>query len=165
MLHYWRYNYIFPQEGIIFDYPEFLKFLIKQKIDSISLNPDTYARGRILTWRTEVIEDSLKEGEKVLAYNLLIHCDKMIEDLRIPRGKLRNYIRKKRKKIDSTIIEKDRQINQLFGELSELGVNFVNKIKNKKYDDFTELRDTYKEKIVDYSKEIPKILKKINQII
>jgi len=41
----------------------------------------------------------------------------------------------------------------------------VNKIKNRNYDDFTELRDNYKEKIVDYSKEIPKILKKINQII
>jgi len=146
------------------DYPEFLKFLIQQKIDSISLNPDTYARGRIFTWRTEVIEDLLKEGEKVLAYNLLIHCDKMIEDLRIPRGKLRNYIQKKRKKIDSTIIEKSRQINHLFGELSELSVNFVNLIKNKKYDDFTDLRDSYKQKIVDYSKEIPKILKNINKI-
>jgi len=147
------------------DYPEFLKFLIQQKIDSISLNPDTYARGRIFTWRTEVLESSLKEGYKVLAYNLLIQCDQLIEELRIPRGKLRNYIRKKRKKIDSNILKRNTEVNQIFKELSELGVNFVSDIKDKKYDEFNELRDKYKTKIMDYSNEIPKLLKKINQIV
>jgi pyruvate,water dikinase len=74
------------------DDPEFLRFLVREGIDSISLNFDTFARGRINTWRTEIIEAKLETDEKSKSYLFLSDCDNLIEKIRVPRGKLRNKI-------------------------------------------------------------------------
>jgi pyruvate,water dikinase len=47
------------------DDPEFLRFLVQEGIDSISLNFDTFAQGRINTWRTEIIETKLTTENKL----------------------------------------------------------------------------------------------------
>lgn len=140
------------------DYPEFLQFLVRQGIDSISLNPDTYARGRILVWRTEVIETALKDEEKKRAYDFLTECDNTIDNLRIPRGKLRNYIEKKRKDIAPKITLNNDRMDDIFHKIGNLAVQFVNDIEFKKYNSFNNFETKFKQKLDEINKELPNIL-------
>jgi pyruvate,water dikinase len=71
------------------DFPDFLQFLVQRKIDSISLNFDTYAKGRVNCYRTELIEEKLNKENRKKAYEILNSYDSIINELRMPRGRMR----------------------------------------------------------------------------
>ncbi len=145
------------------DDPEFLRFLVREGIDSISLNFDTFARGRINTWRTEIIETKLSEENKANTYLFLDKCDKLIESIRIPRGKLRNMVRKQRKKVKPKLIEITDKFNNVFSEISEISYNFVKDVNQAGSLEFGEIYDRYYNQLNMFEGEIPKLTKKIRE--
>ncbi|MFX0027429.1 MAG: putative PEP-binding protein, partial [Candidatus Hermodarchaeota archaeon] len=145
------------------DDPEFLRFLVREGIDSISLNFDTYARGRINTYRTEIIESKLASENKTKAYELLDACDTLIENIRIPRGKLRNMVRKQHKNIDTELQDTTQEFDQVFEEISGISRNFVNEINKEQVDDFEVKYTENNNRIKELEKKIPLINKKVRQ--
>ena len=145
------------------DDPEFLRFLVREGIDSISLNFDTFARGRINTWRTEIIETKLPEENRAKTYMFLDKCDKLIENIRIPRGKLRNMVRKQRKKVKPKLIEITDKFNDVFSEISEISYNFVKDLNQAESLAFREIYDRYYNRLTAFEEEIPKLTKKIRE--
>jgi pyruvate,water dikinase len=145
------------------DDPEFLRFLVRENIDSISLNFDTYAKGRINTWRTEIIETKLKDDYKITVYNLLDKCDNLIENLRVPRGKLRNMVRKKGKEASPQLIEITENFNQNFKEISEISSDFIKKIDHESLKDFNILFENYNLRISEIEKLVPNLTKKVRE--
>ncbi|NVM52231.1 MAG: hypothetical protein HWN66_00920, partial [Candidatus Helarchaeota archaeon] len=145
------------------DDPDFLRFLVQEGIDSISLNFDTFAKGRVNTWRTEIIEEKFKEDEsaRTKSYKLLNDCDKLIERIRIPRGKLRNMARTQLKEVDSTLVKYSERYNQIFKECQDLSVKYVKKIS--KGIDSEEIYEDYCNLIEEFGKEILKLQKGIRQ--
>ena len=100
----------------------------KNNIDSISLNFDTFASGRINTWRTEIIEAKLEGEDKASAYKFLDECDTLINRIRIPRGKLRNMVRKQRKQVDEKLMEVTTQFNEIFKEIQDITSEYKQKL-------------------------------------
>jgi pyruvate,water dikinase len=145
------------------DDPEFLRFLVREGIDSISLNFDTYARGRINTYRTEIIEARLTSENKTKAYELLDGCDTLIDSIRIPRGKLRNMIRKQHKNIDTALQDTTQKFDQIFGEISDISHNFIGEINKEQVDDFEVIYTKNHNRIKELEKLIPLINKKVRQ--
>ncbi len=145
------------------DDPEFLRFLVREGIDSISLNFDTFARGRINTWRTEIIETKLSEENRANTYLFLDKCDKLIEIIRIPRGKLRNMVRKQRKKVEPRLIEITDKFNSVFAEISDISYNFVKDLNQAESLAFKEIYDRYYNRLIAFEEEIPKLTKKIRE--
>ncbi|MBD3256056.1 MAG: hypothetical protein GF383_13250, partial [Candidatus Lokiarchaeota archaeon] len=146
------------------DDPEFLRFLVREEIDSISLNFDTFARGRINTWRTEIIEAELDDESKVKAYKFLSDCDDLVERIRVPRGKLRNMVRKSRgKNIDNRIAENSDKIDGIFKELANISYLFVKEIDNGDFDDFSQLYEKYNRRLLEFGKTIPNIRRSIRE--
>ncbi|MHA1148842.1 MAG: phosphoenolpyruvate synthase [Promethearchaeota archaeon] len=145
------------------DDPDFLRFLVRKGINSISLNFDTYASGRINTWRTEIIESKLEAADKLKAYQFLSNCDALIDRIRIPRGKLRNMVRKQRKKVDPVLMECTDQSNTIFKQIQEISFDFVTEIADEKATNFEELYNKFKDKIKTYGEEIHSIQKKVRQ--
>jgi len=143
------------------DDPEFLRFLVREGIDSISLNFDTFASGRINTWRTEIIEDKLKGEDKASAYKFLDECDTLINRIRVPRGKLRNMVRKQRKKVDEKLKDITNQFNDVFKEIQDITTEFVHEINKGEVTNFSELFEKYDSKLRNYSKQIPTIQRTI----
>lgn len=144
------------------DYPEFLRFLVQKGIDSISLNFDTYAKGRINTWRTEIIESKLKDQNKEQAYDFLAECDDFIDQIRVPRGRMRNLVRKKRKEAAPELVESANKFDKIFNEIQEISFNFVKKINNNTVE-FTSLYEEYVQKLQDYKDVIPSLKKKVRK--
>ncbi|TET00094.1 MAG: hypothetical protein E3J90_04355, partial [Promethearchaeota archaeon] len=145
------------------DDPEFLRFLVREGIDSISLNFDTFARGRINTWRTEIIETKLPEENRANTYLFLDKCDKLIDNIRIPRGKLRNMKRKQRKKVEPRLVEITDKFNNVFTEVSEISYNFVKDLNQAGSLAFNEIYDRYNNQLKTFEEEIPKLTKKIRE--
>jgi pyruvate,water dikinase len=145
------------------DDPEFLRFLVREGIDSISLNFDTFARGRINTWRTEIIESKLPEENKVNTYKFLDKCDSLIETIRIPRGKLRNMVRKQGKEVDRKLLEVTENFDGFFKDISDISYNFVRALEQIENLAFTELYNKYYEKISSFETEIPKLTNLIRE--
>ena len=145
------------------DDPEFLRFLVREGIDSISLNFDTYARGRINTYRTEIIESRLASENKTKAYELLDACDTLIDNIRIPRGKLRNMIRKQHKNIDTELQDITQKFDKIFEEISRISHNFMSEINKEQVDDFEGIYTENDDRIKELGKKIPLINKKIRQ--
>ncbi len=145
------------------DDPEFLRFLVREGIDSISLNFDTFARGRINTWRTEIIETNLPEENRVDTYLFLDKCDKLIDNIRIPRGKLRNMKRKQRKKVEPKLVEITEKFNNVFTEISEISYDFVKDLNQAGSSAFSEIYDRYQNQLKTFEEEIPKLTKKIRE--
>lgn len=145
------------------DDPDFLRFLVRKRIDSISLNFDTYASGRINTWRTEIIESQLEDTNKVRAYQFLSDCDELIEKIRIPRGKLRNMVRKQRKDVEQGLLESTEQFDKIFKEIQDISFDFVKEIAEKTTPNFDELFSKFNHKIKNYGEEIPLIQRKVRQ--
>ncbi len=127
------------------DDPDFLRFLVQKGIDSISLNFDTFAKGRINTWRTEIIESCLEDNLKDKAYSFLRDCDALIESIRVPRGRLRNMVRKKRKKAQKELMKTSANFDDIFNEIQDISYSFVKKIQEDR--DFKLLYNQYKSKI------------------
>jgi pyruvate,water dikinase len=145
------------------DDPEFLRFLVREGIDSISLNFDTFARGRINTWRTEIIETKLPEENRANTYLFLDKCDSLIENIRIPRGKLRNMLRKQQKKVEPRLKEITDKFNDVFSELSEISYNFVKDLNQAESSAFRGIYDSYYNRLIAFEEEIPKLTKKIRE--
>ncbi|MFX0058806.1 MAG: phosphoenolpyruvate synthase [Candidatus Hodarchaeota archaeon] len=145
------------------DDPEFLRFLVREGIDSISLNFDTYARGRINTWRTEIIEAKLSEKEKQQSYELLDHCDNFIENIRVPRGKLRNMVRKQLKTVDPKLKECTDQFDQIFREIYSISNEFVAEINQVGLKNFNNLYNKYNNRIKEFETIIPNLTLKIRE--
>jgi len=145
------------------DDPDFLRFLVREGIDSISLNFDTFARGRINTWRTEIIETKLTEENRTDTYLFLDKCDKLIENIRIPRGKLRNMVRKQRKKVEPKLLKITDKFNDIFSEISNISYNFVKDLNQTEDLAFRKIYDKYHNQLTTFEEEIPKLTKKIRE--
>ncbi len=145
------------------DDPEFLRFLVREGIDSLSLNFDTFARGRINTWRTEIMEARLNEEEKKISYHFLLECDTIIEKIRIPRGKLRNMVRKQGKEVNQKLMASTEQFNNTFDTIQQISYDFVKEIdlgKNKKFNDYF---NKYQSQIIELGEKIPEIMREIRE--
>ena len=137
------------------DSPDFLRFLVREGIDSISLNFDTFARGKINTWRTEIIEEKLPDKAiKSQAYSFLSDCDQFIEKIRIPRGKIRNMVRKQRKDVNTKLASSNDKIERIFQELQEIAFKFVEQIQQIDISKFQDLMSEYEGMLKKFSKEI-----------
>ena len=137
------------------DDPDFLRFLVREGIDSLSLNFDTYASGRINTWRTEIIEAKLDNDAKENSYKFLQNCDDLIEKIRIPRGKLRNMVRKQRgKTIDSKLIESSEQLDGIFNEIQTFSYDFIKELNDKDISKFSVIYDKYNNRIKEFGEII-----------
>ncbi|MFW9950254.1 MAG: phosphoenolpyruvate synthase, partial [Candidatus Thorarchaeota archaeon] len=145
------------------DDPDFLRFLVREGIDSISLNFDTFARGRINTWRTEIIESKLTEENKENTYNFLDRCDNLIGTIRIPRGKLRNMVRKQGKEVDKKLSEVTEKFEEIFIKISEYSYNFIKDLNQEEASKFTMLFNKYSEGITNCEVEIPNLMNKIRE--
>jgi len=144
------------------DYPDFLRFLVQEGIDSISLNFDTFARGRINTWRTEIIEEKIRNNNKEQAYEFLAKCDDLVERIRIPRGRVRNLVRKKRKKVDEKLVDASEEYDRIFNDIQSITYNFVKEIKNG-VENFGELYSRYNTQIQQFKEKIPQLKRIIRE--
>ena len=143
------------------DDPEFLRFLVREGIDSISLNFDTYARGRINTWRTEIIEAKLKDDARSKSYKFLHDCDELIEKIRVPRGKLRNMVRKQRgKNADLKLQEHVEKFDEIFNGIQNSSYDFVKELDNEDISHFNAIYDKY---IKEFGEKIPTIRRNIRE--
>jgi len=136
------------------DDPEFLRFLVREGIDSLSLNFDTFARGRINTWRTEIIEDKLDDENKAKSYQFLDDCDNLIESIRVPRGKLRNMVRRTGKNPKQNLLSSTENINQVFDKLQEISYNFVKDIDKGDSTKFNNTFNNYENQIKGFGEKI-----------
>ena len=145
------------------DDPEFLRFLVREGIDSISLNFDTYASGRVSVWRTEIIEEKLQSDQKVQAYNFLEYCDKLIETIRIPKGKLNNMVRKQKKNVNPKLHDISNQFNQTFIEVSKISRDFIDTINQENVDDFPTSYKDYDLRIKRLGEQLPELTNKLRE--
>ncbi len=144
------------------DDPEFLRFLVREGIDSISLNFDTFAQGRINTWRTEIIESKLTDANKNQAYELLNKCDAFIEKIRIPRGKLRNMVRKERKRVSEKLRDYTDKYDSLFDDIHKTAFELIIQIKEESHK-FAEFYDRYLAQINEFQTIIPNLSNKARE--
>ncbi len=145
------------------DDPEFLRFLVREGIDSLSLNFDTFARGRINTWRTEIIEAKLDDDNKAESYNFLNDCDSLIEKIRIPRGKLRNMIRKQGKKLNQKLLASTEQFDQIFSAIQQISYDFVKEIDGGEIKKFHNFFNNYQNHIKEFGENIPRLKREIRE--
>lgn len=141
------------------DDPQFLRFLVQEGIDSLSLNFDTFARGRINTWRTEIIEAKVDDNDKITSYRLVNDCDELIDKIRVPRGRLRNMVRKQLKEINPKMKASSEKLDKVFKELHDLTFNFVKEINTGEIKDFENHYNKYSDKLSQIVSEIPNIRK------
>ena len=145
------------------DDPDFLRFLVQEGIDSISLNFDTFARGRINTWRTEIIEAKLADSDKTQSYKLLSECDRLIDSIRVPRGKLRNMVRKEGKEVNHKLASATEQFEEIFTELQDISKLFIEDINHKSIGNFSDIFNQYTNKINQIGTSISDMKKKIRK--
>ncbi|MGQ4875911.1 MAG: phosphoenolpyruvate synthase [Promethearchaeia archaeon] len=146
------------------DDPDFLRFLVREGIDSISLNFDTYASGRINTWRTEIIESKLEdEPMREKAYDFLKKCDDLINQIRVPRGKLRNMVRKQRKEADPKLVQYSERFDTIYNDIHKISFEFVKEIDKEASLNFDNLFNKYNDRIKEFIEEIPQLQKEIRQ--
>ncbi|MHA1915974.1 MAG: phosphoenolpyruvate synthase [Promethearchaeota archaeon] len=145
------------------DDPDFLRFLVREGIDSISLNFDTFARGRINTWRTEIIEAKLEGENKTKSYQFLNECDTLIERIRIPKGKLRNMVRKQGKKVNTKLMKSTEKFNMFFDSIQDITYEFVKKIDQGNIDKFVDFFENYNKQIKDFQVKIPSLRREIRE--
>lgn len=144
------------------DDPEFLRFLVREGIDSISLNFDTFASGRINTWRTEIIEAHLSGNDKEKMYAFLDRCDALVERIRIPRGKLRNMVRKQGKHVESRLSEVTEIFDDIFLHVNSISREIILNLEESKKS-FSELYENYNKDITQFERDIPSIMSEIRE--
>ncbi|MFX0071548.1 MAG: phosphoenolpyruvate synthase, partial [Candidatus Hermodarchaeota archaeon] len=145
------------------DDPDFLRFLVREGIDSISLNFDTFASGRMNTWRTEIIEAKLNEENKTQSYEFLNICDTLIERIRIPRGKLRNLVRKQGKIVDQNLLNSTEVFDNNFNTIQKISYDFVKEINQGEIKEFTEFFKKYRDQIAEFDEEILNLRRQIRE--
>ena len=128
------------------------------------MNFDTYARGRINTWRTEIIEARLKDDARIKSYKFLNDCDELIEKIRVPRGKIHNMVRKQRgKRVDSKLIEYAEKFDEIFNGIQNASYDFVKELDNEDISHFNGIYDKYSNRIKEFGEMIPTIRKSIRE--
>jgi pyruvate,water dikinase len=145
------------------DDPDFLRFLVRQDIDSISLNFDTFARGRMNTWRTEIIEAKVEEENKAQSYEFLGKCDKLIDRIRIPRGKLRNMVRKRGRNVSQNLLTSTEQFDDIFNTIQKISYNFVDEIEQSEIKEFNKFFEKYQNQLIEFDEEIPDLRRQIRE--
>ena len=145
------------------DDPDFLRFLVQEGIDSISLNFDTFAKGRINTWRTEIIEIKLEAENKSKSYEFLNNCDDLINRIRIPRGKLHNMVRKQGKKVDKKLSDSKDQFDQIFENIQAISNDFVKEIDQGQISEFNNFFRRFNSQITEYNEKIPSLKREIRK--
>ncbi|MFX0036674.1 MAG: phosphoenolpyruvate synthase [Candidatus Hermodarchaeota archaeon] len=145
------------------DDPDFLRFLVREGIDSISLNFDTFASGRINTWRTEIIEAKLDDNNKAQSYDFLHECDNLLEKIRIPRGKLRNMVRKQGKIVNQKLLSSTENFNQIFDTIQQMSYDFVKKINQGKNEQFQDFFTNYQNRIKEIGENVPELKQEIRE--
>ncbi|MCJ7651807.1 MAG: hypothetical protein MUP85_24665, partial [Candidatus Lokiarchaeota archaeon] len=143
------------------DDPEFLRFLVKEGIDSISLNFDTFAQGRINTWRTEIIEAKITAENKKLTYEFIDKCDKLIDKIRVPRGTLRNMLRKQRDENFPILEDVTAQFDDIFEKVNSMSRDFMIELNKEISTDFNTLFQIHHSKINDLEELLPKLISQI----
>ncbi|MFW9828720.1 MAG: putative PEP-binding protein, partial [Candidatus Thorarchaeota archaeon] len=144
------------------DDPDFLRFLVREGIDSISLNFDTFARGRMNTWRTEIIEAKLEAENKLRSYQFLNDCDNLLEKIRIPRGKLRNMVRKQGKEVEDSLLKSTETFDEIFNRVQQISYDFIKEIElgTRKFDEYFKV---FQNQIVEYGENIPLLKREIRE--
>ena len=145
------------------DDPDFLRFLVREGIDSISLNFDTFARGRINTWRTEIIETKLEADNKTKSYQFLNKCDNLIERIRIPKGKLHNMVRKQGKKVNTKLMKSTEEFNKIFNNIQDTTYEFVKEIDQGGIEKFDNFFEKYSNQIKDFELRNPSLRREIRE--
>ncbi|MFX1379525.1 MAG: phosphoenolpyruvate synthase [Promethearchaeota archaeon] len=145
------------------DDPDFLRFLVREGIDSISLNFDTFARGRMNTWRTEIIETKLDDEYKTESYKFLNECDRLIDRIRIPRGKLHNMVRKRGKNVNQNLQTSTEQFDQIFNTIQRLSYDFVKVIDQDKIQKFNIFFNEYQNQIIEFDEKIQNLIRQIRE--
>jgi pyruvate,water dikinase len=145
------------------DDPDFLRFLVRQDIDSISLNFDTFARGRMNTWRTEIIEAKVEEENKAQSYEFLGKCDKLIDRIRIPRGKLRNMVRKRGRNVSQNLLTSTEQFDDIFNTIQKISYDFVDEIEQSEIKEFNKFFEKYQNQLIEFDEEIPDLRRQIRE--
>ncbi|MFX0005683.1 MAG: phosphoenolpyruvate synthase [Promethearchaeota archaeon] len=145
------------------DDPDFLRFLVREGIDSISLNFDTFASGRMNTWRTEIIEAKLNEENKTQSYEFLNNCDKLIERIRIPRGKLRNMVRKQGKNVDQNLLNSTKQFENFFNTIQKISHDFVKEINQGEIEEFERSFEKFQNQLIEFDEAIPNLIRQIRE--
>ncbi|KKM99999.1 hypothetical protein LCGC14_1142240 [marine sediment metagenome] len=145
------------------DDPDFLRFLVQEGIDSISLNFDTFAKGRINTWRTEIIEIKLEAENKSKSYEFLNNCDDLINKIRIPRGKLHNMVRKQGKKVDKKLSDSKDQFDEIFEKIQAISKDFVKEIDQGQITEFSNFFSRFNSQITEYKEKIPIMKREIRK--
>ena len=143
------------------DDPEFLRFLVKEGIDSISLNFDTFAQGRINTWRTEIIEAKLTAENKLKTYEFIDKCDKLIDKIRVPRGTLRNMLRKQRDENFPQLEDVTAQFDAIFEKVNSMSRDFIIELNKEIPTDFNTLFQIHHSKINELEELLPKLTSQI----
>lgn len=132
------------------DFPDFLQFLVQKAIDSISLNFDTYAKGRVSCYRTEVIEAEIDaEDCKRECYEILNSYDALMNEIRIPRGRMR-FIKGKleaQNVKDTKLWDIVAKFNQVYETLNERRSELVD--RTKEGEDLPAILRTHEELLSD----------------
>ncbi|MHA1931191.1 MAG: hypothetical protein ACW96X_01550, partial [Promethearchaeota archaeon] len=119
--------------------------------------------GRINTWRTEIIEKKLSEENKTKSYQFLNDCDNLIKKIRIPRGKLRNMVRKEGKEVNSKLMDSTEKFNVLFDEIQKISYDFVEEINKSKIDKFEDFFEKFNTRIKQNNEKIPTLKREIRK--
>ena len=93
--------------------------------------------------------------------SILDDCDSLINRIRVPRGKLRNMVRKQRKQVDQKLSSVTEQFDNIFKDIQTISSEFITEIDQGKMDNFQELFERYTNKLREYSKQIPTIQRTI----
>ncbi|MHA1731041.1 MAG: phosphoenolpyruvate synthase [Promethearchaeota archaeon] len=134
------------------DYPDFLQFLVSNHIDSISLNFDTYAKGRVNCFRTEIVEEKVPPHLRDSCYELLNSYDALLEQMRIPRGRMR-FIKSKLEAqgtTDQKVWDVVAKFEELSEEIEEKRVQLVKDLESGR--DFNEIAKEHEQVVRDKSK-------------
>ena len=103
------------------------------------------------------------DEDKANTYKFLETCDNLIENIRIPRGKLRNMVRKQRKKVDPELLKTTQEFDQIFNEISQISYNFISEINQEDFKGYKSLYEKYNTRINELARLIPNLNKKIRK--
>ncbi|MFW9878422.1 MAG: hypothetical protein ACFFG0_35520, partial [Candidatus Thorarchaeota archaeon] len=103
------------------------------------------------------------EEDKTKSYDFLGECDNLIEKIRIPRGKLRNIVRKQGKNVNPKLEESTDRFNQIFDNIQNLSYKFIEEIDQGKIDKFDKFYEKYNSEIRGFKEKIPIMKREIRE--
>jgi hypothetical protein len=110
----------------------------------------------------KISENKLRDQNKEKAYNFLADCDDFIERIRVPRGRVRNLIRRKRKNATPKLKESAKKYDEIFENIHDIAYDFV-RIIYENAADFENIFSEYKNQLNQYREVIPSLKNTIKQ--